>query len=128
MAGAIRSGEPGREFGGVSIDTRTLAAGELFIAIAANSSTARTSRIGQSLVAPPESSCQSDGDAETVSAAVVIEVADTTAALQALARAVRRASGTKVVAITGSAGKTTTKEVTGNFWQRDTRSFATGGI
>ena len=45
----------------------------------------------------------------------VIEVADTTVALQALARAVRRASGTKVVAITGSAGKTTTKEVTGEF-------------
>ncbi len=46
---------------------------------------------------------------------VIIEVADTTAALQALARGVRRDSGTKVVAITGSAGKTTTKEVTAEF-------------
>src|SRR5206468_12825436 len=43
------------------------------------------------------------------------EVEDTTAALQLLAQAVRRESGTKVVAITGSAGKTTTKEVTGSF-------------
>ena len=46
---------------------------------------------------------------------VVIEVDDTIAALQALAQAVRRASGAKVVAITGSAGKTTTKEVTAEF-------------
>ena len=40
----------------------------------------------------------------------LIAVDDTTKALQDLARAVRRASGTRVVAITGSAGKTTTKE------------------
>jgi UDP-N-acetylmuramoyl-tripeptide--D-alanyl-D-alanine ligase len=43
---------------------------------------------------------------------VAIEVDDPTAALQALGHAVRVESGTKVVAITGSAGKTTTKEVT----------------
>jgi UDP-N-acetylmuramoyl-tripeptide--D-alanyl-D-alanine ligase len=46
---------------------------------------------------------------------VVIEVDDTTAALQALAHGIRREAGTKVVAITGSAGKTTTKEVTSEF-------------
>src|SRR5262249_17962700 len=46
---------------------------------------------------------------------VVIEVDDTTIALQSLGRAVRRASGTKVVAITGSAGKTTTKEAAAEF-------------
>jgi len=50
-----------------------------------------------------------------IGSAVVIEVDDTTAALQALGRAVRRASGAKVVAITGSAGKTTTKELTAQF-------------
>ena len=43
--------------------------------------------------------------------ALLIEVGDTTRALQDLAREVRRRSGARVVAITGSAGKTTTKEV-----------------
>src|SRR4029077_18608161 len=47
--------------------------------------------------------------------AVVIVVDDTTVALQSLAREVRGTSGSKVVAITGSAGKTTTKEVAAEF-------------
>ena len=41
---------------------------------------------------------------------ILIEVPDTTAALQDLARFVRRESSATVIAITGSAGKTTTKE------------------
>jgi UDP-N-acetylmuramoyl-tripeptide--D-alanyl-D-alanine ligase len=48
-------------------------------------------------------------------APLLIEVADTTRALQDGSREVRRRSGAKVVAITGSAGKTTTKEVTSEF-------------
>ena len=47
-----------------------------------------------------------------------IEVGDTVKALQDLAHAVRIASGTKVIAITGSAGKTTTKETIAAFLGR----------
>jgi UDP-N-acetylmuramoyl-tripeptide--D-alanyl-D-alanine ligase len=45
----------------------------------------------------------------------VIEVADPLQALQDLARAIRRSVKTRVVAITGSAGKTTTKEAIAEF-------------
>ena len=45
----------------------------------------------------------------------MIQVEDTTRALQDAAREVRRRAGAKVIAITGSAGKTTTKELTAEF-------------
>ncbi|MGH9409189.1 MAG: UDP-N-acetylmuramoyl-tripeptide--D-alanyl-D-alanine ligase, partial [Vicinamibacterales bacterium] len=48
-------------------------------------------------------------------APLVIVVDDTTRALQDAAREVRRRSGATVIAITGSAGKTTTKELTAEF-------------
>ena len=124
LAGTIVRGNPRQVFAGVSIDTRTLGAGELYVgirgarfdgadfadaAVAAGAAgvvvsreRARTPIVGQS--GPPP-----------VSTPVTIAVDDTTVALQALAHAVRVASGTKVVAITGSAGKTTTKEVTAEF-------------
>ena len=71
MAGAIRSGDPGREFGGVSIDTRTLAAGELFIGIHGEQFDGadfadRRNRSWRRA----ESSCQSDGDGKGQAAVV----------------------------------------------------------
>jgi UDP-N-acetylmuramoyl-tripeptide--D-alanyl-D-alanine ligase len=50
------------------------------------------------------------GLASSIRPTGVIEVADTLRALQDLAHAVRLAAETRVIAITGSAGKTTTKE------------------
>jgi UDP-N-acetylmuramoyl-tripeptide--D-alanyl-D-alanine ligase len=112
MAGNVVAGDRRREFSGVSIDTRTLRAGELYIGIrgdkydGADFSAAAVVAGAAGLVAP-----RGVGPVD----AVVIVVDDTTIALQALAHATRKASGTKVVAITGSAGKTTTKEVTAEF-------------
>ncbi|MBI3491574.1 MAG: UDP-N-acetylmuramoyl-tripeptide--D-alanyl-D-alanine ligase [Acidobacteria bacterium] len=130
-AGELVSGDAAREFGGVSIDTRTLAVGELFIAIrgdrfdGAEFVPAALDAGAAGVVVPRGRSRRASGggpnvrsavaSAERSRAPVVIEVDDTVRALQALARAVRRASGTKVVAITGSAGKTTTKEITAEF-------------
>jgi UDP-N-acetylmuramoyl-tripeptide--D-alanyl-D-alanine ligase len=54
------------------------------------------------------------GDAALAGTPLVV-VSDTIAALQALANRVRRDSGTSVVAVTGSAGKSTTKEITAEF-------------
>jgi UDP-N-acetylmuramoyl-tripeptide--D-alanyl-D-alanine ligase len=132
MQTAVTSGDPSREFGGVSIDTRTVGHGELFIAIrgeqfdgAAFAAAAIEAGAGGVVVprgwlasvAQPFRAANAGLKPRATSAmdernAVVIEVDDTTVALQALAHAIRRESGTKVVAITGSAGKTTTKEVT----------------
>jgi UDP-N-acetylmuramoyl-tripeptide--D-alanyl-D-alanine ligase len=114
MAGAIAAGDAGREFGNVSIDTRTLQAGDLYVAI-------RGERFdgaefaGAAIEAGAAGVVVPSGWAGRAGPAVVIEVDDTTKALQDLAHGIRRESGTKVVAITGSAGKTTTKEVTSEF-------------
>jgi UDP-N-acetylmuramoyl-tripeptide--D-alanyl-D-alanine ligase len=116
VQGTVTAGSPPAEFPGVSIDSRTVAPGELYIAIRGErfdgaDFAADAVRAGAAgIVVRRGGPLQGD-----VGRAVVIEVDDTTAALQALARAVRRASGAKVVAITGSAGKTTTKEITAQF-------------
>jgi UDP-N-acetylmuramoyl-tripeptide--D-alanyl-D-alanine ligase len=121
MAGTQVAGAGGLEFAGVSIDTRTLARGELFIAIrgehfdGTDFAEAAIERGATGLVVPrgrSQNVAQLFRAAKAAEDAVVIEVDDTVAALQGLATAIRRASGAKVVAITGSAGKTTTKEVT----------------
>ena len=117
MAGTIVVGADTREFTGVSIDTRTLAPGELYIGIrgerldGADFAQAAIGAGAAGLVIPRRRGRSLAGGTP----AVVIEVDDPTAALQALAHAVRIDSGSKVVAITGSAGKTTTKEVTSEF-------------
>ena len=112
VAGTL-TGAGDREFAGVSIDSRTVAAGDLFVAIrgerfdgAAFVTAALERGAGGAIV--PAGWRTTGGPIDRP----IVEVDDTTAALQALAHAIRRESGTKVVAITGSAGKTTTKEVT----------------
>jgi len=119
VRGVLVSGDAAQVFGGVSIDTRTLANGDLFFAIRGDrfdgaDFAAKAIAAGAGGLVMPRGRGQA-GTSERALPAAVIEVDDTTAALQALAQAVRRRSGTKVVAITGSAGKTTTKEVTSEF-------------
>src|SRR5438093_10196724 len=133
--GGTLTGDGAREFSGVSIDTRTLEAGELFIAIRGErfdgaAFVGAAMAVGAAGVVVPRGTRVTQGrEAGRASLSgerlTVIEVDDTTIALQALARAIRRESGAKVVAITGSAGKTTTKEVASTFlsaWYRVIRN------
>ena len=126
VGGTIVDGDGGRMFAGVSIDTRTIGSGELYVGIrgarfdGADFADAAVAAGAAGVVVPRERSqggieAQGGWSQATGGAPVVIAVDDTTIALQALGHAVRVASGTKVVAITGSAGKTTTKEVTAEF-------------
>jgi UDP-N-acetylmuramoyl-tripeptide--D-alanyl-D-alanine ligase len=119
--GTIVGGGMVPEFGAVSIDTRTLVPGDLFFAIRGErfdgaDFVSAAVQAGAAGVVVRRGRADHEGGARPFpGGTAVIEVDETTTALQALARAVRRDSGTKVVAITGSAGKTTTKEVTSEF-------------
>jgi UDP-N-acetylmuramoyl-tripeptide--D-alanyl-D-alanine ligase len=135
VGGLIRSGDPSGEIGNIVTDTRTLQPGDFFIALRGGRFDANEfvgDALGRGAIGaivdrrfagsasrnPAYESRGGDvgraGSAERTRQGV-IEVEDTTRALQQLAHAVRKASGTKVVAITGSAGKTTTKEAIAEF-------------
>jgi len=124
VAGTIVEGDSRRVFAGVSIDTRTLGAGALYFGIrgerfdGADFADAAVAGGAAGLILPRERAriaMAGRGGVGQVSTPVTIGVDDTTVALQALAHAVRVESGAKVAAIIGSAGKTTTKEVTAEF-------------
>ena len=117
--GRLVAGGPDVELGGVSIDSRRIRAGEVFLAIRGerldgHDFIAEAIRKGAAgVIVSDTAAAQVTGAA--ASAPVTIVVEDTTRALQAIARDVRRRSGARVVAITGSVGKTTTKELTAAF-------------
>src|SRR5262245_60820122 len=118
MGGNIVRGDGGTAFAGVSIDTRSLRPGELYVGIrgdrfdGADFAAAAAAAGAAGVVVPRGRGASLAGGGDV---GAVIEVDDTTVALQSVSKVVRAASGTKVVAITGSAGKTTTKEITAEF-------------
>ena len=104
------AGVAGRDFTGVSIDSRTTEAGQLFFAIVGKSQDGH--RFASEALVRGASGLVVQKSLEAPESAPVIRVSDTTVALQELARGVRLEAPVKVVAITGSMGKTTTKEAT----------------
>jgi UDP-N-acetylmuramoyl-tripeptide--D-alanyl-D-alanine ligase len=114
VGGRLEGGEPGAgeaPVAGVSIDSRTLRPGELFFAIIGAHRNGHDF-VGQALERGACGLVVSAPDSGGPREALRLRVEDTTAALQGLARAVRDRADIKVVAITGSMGKTTTKEAT----------------
>jgi len=119
VGGTLIGGEADREAGEVVIDSRMVAPGDLFVAIKGPRFDGHDfladvlARGAAAAIVEKARLRQGSGGA-----AALIEVDDTVKALQDLAHAVRMASGTKVIAITGSAGKTTTKETIAAFLER----------
>jgi UDP-N-acetylmuramoyl-tripeptide--D-alanyl-D-alanine ligase len=105
----------GIEVSGYSIDSRTVQAGELFFAVRGDrldghDFVAAALARGAAAAVVSRTRVASLPDAALSSPLLIAE--DPLLALQALAGHVRRQWGKRVVAITGSAGKTTTKEAT----------------
>jgi UDP-N-acetylmuramoyl-tripeptide--D-alanyl-D-alanine ligase len=113
VSGVLR-GDGTRPIERFSTDSRSIAAGDCFIAL-------RGERFDGGAFASASlerGACGvlvERGTAVEPGGAVVIEVDDTLRALQDLGRYVRRLSSALVVAVTGSAGKTSTKEAAADF-------------
>jgi UDP-N-acetylmuramoyl-tripeptide--D-alanyl-D-alanine ligase len=126
--GRLTAGAPGdAASGGLSIDTRTIQPGAVYIAL-------RGERLDGHLFAADAIArgasgivVADDAAAPEAEAAFVVAVPDTLAALQTLGREIRRRSDAIVVAITGSAGKTTTKELTAALLQSRHQVFRNRG-
>ena len=106
-----------RDVSGFSIDTRTVAPGDMFVAIRGDRFDGNAyvaEAIGKGAVGAIVSDASLTDRAELAGTPLVV-VPETIAALQTLANRVRRDSGSAVVAVTGSAGKSTTKEITAEF-------------
>jgi UDP-N-acetylmuramoyl-tripeptide--D-alanyl-D-alanine ligase len=108
--GAERAGPLPDSIAGLSIDTRTVARGEAFFAIRGDARdghdfvpAALTAGAGLAVVAQ-------DRRADLPDDAPLLVVRDVLEALRDLARAARSRSPAKIVAVTGSVGKTGTKE------------------
>ena len=102
------AGEP--EAAGYSIDTRTLAPGDLFFAVSGERFDAHAF-VGQAFEKGAVAAVVSAAKFAGLNGGPLVAVDDPLAALQRLASEVRRHWGRRVVGITGSAGKTTTKEM-----------------
>jgi len=102
--GGVLSG-PDTEVTGATIDSRSIVGGELFVAV-------RAARDGHDFIdrALDAGAAAYLSEAEAGPGTAIV-VGDTTAALADLGRAARSRLGDRVVGITGSAGKTSTKDL-----------------
>ena len=107
--GGRLEGTPPAALTGVSIDSRAVQAGDIFVAIRGDSldghdyaAAALRAGAGLAVVA------RADDDMRAAGALVVVP--DTLKALEDLGRAARARTAARIVAVTGSVGKTTTKD------------------
>ena len=105
--GRLAGADPDTVVTGVQVDSRQVRAGELFVALPGS----RTDGSLFAAAAAEAGAAATLAQEGTVFAGPRVEVADPLAALAALGTAVRERSAATVIAITGSNGKTTTKDL-----------------
>lgn len=111
-AQAATLGTASRDFSvsGISIDTRSLKPGDLFVALKGDARDGHEF-VNAALKAKAGAALISRDVADVGGNAPLLSVANTLRGLEDLARAARARSHAKIIAVTGSAGKTTTKEM-----------------
>ena len=124
--GRIARGTPDQPVARIAIDSRTLAPGDFFVAIRGERFDGHAF-VGDAIARGAAGVMVEGAPAGAERAGLVVQVEDTTRALQGVARDVRRRSGTRVAAVTGSAGKTTTKEIAADFLGTRYRVFRNKG-
>jgi UDP-N-acetylmuramoyl-tripeptide--D-alanyl-D-alanine ligase len=127
MDGQLVSAEPQASFAGAAIDSRQVRAGELFFALRGSRADGHRfvgDAIGRGAAAAVIERARS---LEVDRAAPRIEVGDPFLALHALTRHVRSRAPRNLVGVTGSAGKTTTKDLLAAMLARRFRTAASPG-
>jgi len=129
--GHLAAGDPGRECSGAAIDSRKVSGGEVFFAFS-GAATDGHRFVGDALARGAGAAVVNRGGSigsvrSAGSVGSIIEVDDTFQALHDLARHVRQRVPEKLAGITGSAGKTTTKELLGAILASRFRVFWTPG-
>jgi UDP-N-acetylmuramoyl-tripeptide--D-alanyl-D-alanine ligase len=95
---------------GVSIDSRSIAPGDLFVAIRGDNGDGHRF-VGDALAKGAAAAMIAEDWSGATAGAPLLVVQDTDAGLAALARAARARTAAKIVGVTGSVGKTSTKEM-----------------
>jgi UDP-N-acetylmuramoyl-tripeptide--D-alanyl-D-alanine ligase len=108
-AEARGDGTPGAPITGFSIDTRTLAPGDVFVALKAERD--GHDFVGDAFKAGAAAALVSKGYRRGKDDGALLRAEDSLAALAAIGRAARVRTNARIVAVTGSAGKTGTKEM-----------------
>ena len=131
--GRLLSGSRRTVFSGIGIDSRKLAEGDLFIAIVGETHDGHAfapevvARGGRGLVVKESRLPEADLNAWARQGVVCIAVPDTGRALGAVAAFHRRRMPARIIALTGSNGKTTTRAMTAAVMNRDRPTLATEG-
>ena len=109
VGGRIAAGDPAAAIDGAAIDSRAVRGGEVFFAFGGAHTDGH--RFVPDALARGAAAAIVQEDLSAPSSGALIRVGDTFQALHALARFVRTRTPERLVGITGSAGKTTTKEL-----------------